>query len=62
MPTRKVRWWHVVTSYPCPVCDAGPGHDCVTDTGHRKGEPHAARARLASADGWHHPDEEAHSA
>jgi hypothetical protein len=46
-------WWReVVTSYPCPVCDAPPGELCSTVSRLPKHEPHAARSRLASAHHW----------
>lgn len=53
--TRSV-WRAIVTAYPCPVCDAAPGHLCFTTGGRPKNEPHADRARLASANDWRDPD------
>jgi hypothetical protein len=47
-------WWReVVTSYPCPMCDAAPGELCrVVEHGPPKHEPHAERSRIASAHHW----------
>lgn len=42
-------------AYPCPICQAGPGHWCETYNGQVKREPHADRARLAAADQWRGP-------
>lgn len=58
--THTVSWWHIVHAYPCPTCLAAPGEPCSTTCGHPKHEPHAARSRLASADGWHNPDDPEH--
>lgn len=52
-----IRWKQVVQEYPCPVCTAGPGDACLTNNGNAKSEPHTDRTRLASANGWRHPDE-----
>lgn len=49
---RRTWWREVVTSYPCPICDAGPGEPCQTWTGHPKFEPHADRSRIAAAHHW----------
>lgn len=51
-----IRWRAVVTAYPCEVCLAGPGEPCRSAGGARKYEPHADRARLASANGWRDPE------
>lgn len=56
----RAGWRHIVNAYPCPVCDAGPGHDCTSQTGKVKGEPHAARSRLASAGAWQDPEADAY--
>jgi hypothetical protein len=45
MPQKRARWRLVYLSYPCPVCIAAPGEDCITATGKLKREVHADRAR-----------------
>lgn len=40
--------WHVIfLSYPCPMCGAHPGEECVTSGGNWA-FPHADRTRLAN--------------
>lgn len=56
--SKRLRWQLVVTSYPCPVCGAGPGHGCRSPA-HSKGEPHAERGRLAHMRGWASAEEPA---
>lgn len=56
---RDIAWRIVVNSYPCPTCPAGPGQACVSESGHAKPEPHAARSARAAARGWAHADEPA---
>lgn len=51
-----IRWLEVTLSYPCPVCPAGPGDRCLTQSGRTKWECHAARTDLARANGWRFPD------
>lgn len=41
-----------VLQYACDTCLARPGDPCLTVAGRVKYEPHAARAQLASHDGW----------
>lgn len=41
----KALWRVVLTSYPCPTCDAEPGEDCRTNAGKRAAIPHADRGR-----------------
>lgn len=55
---RRLRWQLVVNSYPCPICDAGPGQGCRTPN-RPKPEPHAERSREAHARGWAAADEPA---
>ena len=40
-------WREVSLSYPCPVCNASPGANCMTASGHKKYEAHADRGREA---------------
>jgi len=50
--TPHLAWQRAVLQYPCPVCLAPPGTWCQTYSGHDRYDPHADRARLASADHW----------
>jgi hypothetical protein len=45
--TARALWRDLLESYPCPVCDAGPGDPCRTATGNVSQLPHADRTRGA---------------
>lgn len=56
MTRQEIHWREVVQSYPCDTCGAAPGEPCHTPMIWKKWEPHAARSRLASANGWDFPE------
>lgn len=56
MTQTPIRWRQVALSYPCDICTAGPGEQCLTWTGNKAWTPHAARTRKASDNGWRDPD------
>jgi hypothetical protein len=55
---QAAEWRLIIHSWPCPVCTAGPGEYCVTQTGHRKSEPHADRSRIAAQHLWRYADQD----
>lgn len=65
MTRKRAPWRLVYLSYPCPVCEAGPGEDCYTQTGKITRQVHADRARMGDRcprcatllDADHEPDQ-----
>lgn len=55
---RSAQWKIVAEKYPCLSCGAAPGRACITTGRRRSNEIHAARAKLASMNGWRDPDEQ----
>lgn len=52
-----IEWRRVVQSYPCMVCGAAPGKECVTSSGRGVYVPHYLRSKAASENGWRSPEE-----